>query len=95
MSDPTGDLTPPSKPRFSERIGEVVVPLQVRSMNHSLRSSLWNLVRGIIPPDDLHDWPDDLALAAGAGGSGDPVIDRAPDGLRDLLVKPALKRLEE
>lgn len=34
--------------RFSERIGAVVVPIQVRSMNATLRSSIWNLLRDCI-----------------------------------------------
>ena len=51
MTDPTDSSTPPVKRRFSERIEEVVVAPQVRSMNFALRSSLWNLMRDMIPTD--------------------------------------------
>jgi hypothetical protein len=38
--------------RFSERIGAVVVPIQVRSMNATLRSSIWNLLRAFIQNEE-------------------------------------------
>jgi len=44
---------PEEMPRFGVRIGAVVVPIQVRSMNAALRNSLWNLMRELIPSDEL------------------------------------------